>query len=79
MDTVKYELKFFLDDPSGVELEEFIRFFTTGFNQQLAELLIDVADTATSRMGRRRAGSPRRALCQWTWPRGGSDSYTPPA
>jgi hypothetical protein len=45
MDTVKYELKFFLDDPSGVELEEFIPVFHDWIQtQQLAELLIDVAD-----------------------------------
>ena len=45
MDTVKYELKIFLDDPSGVELEEFIPVFHDWIQtQQLAELLIDVAD-----------------------------------
>jgi len=45
MDTVKYELKFFLDDPSDVELEEFIPVFHDWIQtQQLAELLIDVAD-----------------------------------
>ena len=45
MDTVKYELKFFLDDASGVELEEFIPVFHDWIQtQQLAELLIDVAD-----------------------------------
>ena len=45
MDTVKYELKLFLDDPSGVELEEFIPVFHDWIQaQQLAELLIDVAD-----------------------------------
>jgi hypothetical protein len=45
MDTVKYELKIFLDDPSGVELEEFIPVFHEWIQtQQLAELLIDVAD-----------------------------------
>jgi len=45
MDTVKYELKFFLDDTSEVELEEFIPVFHDWIQtQQLAELLIDVAD-----------------------------------
>jgi hypothetical protein len=45
MDTVKYELKLFLDDASGVELEEFIPVFHDWIQtQQLAELLIDVAD-----------------------------------
>ena len=45
MDTVKYELKLFLDDASGVELEEFIPVFHDWIHtQQLAELLIDVAD-----------------------------------
>ena len=45
MDTVKYELKFFLDDASGVELEEFIPVFHDWIQiQQLEELLIDVAD-----------------------------------
>jgi hypothetical protein len=45
MDTVKYELKCFLDDASGVELEEFIPVFHDWIQtQQLAELLIDVAD-----------------------------------
>jgi hypothetical protein len=45
MDTVKYELKFFLDDASGVELEEFIPVFHDWIQtQQLDELLIDVAD-----------------------------------
>jgi len=45
MDTVKYELKLFLDDPSGVELEEFIPVFHDWIQtQQLEELLIDVAD-----------------------------------
>ena len=45
MDTVKYELKFFLDVPSGVELEEFIPVFHDWIQiQQLEELLIDVAD-----------------------------------
>src|SRR4026208_286821 len=45
MDTVKYEVKFFLEDASGVELEEFIPVFHDWIQtQQLAELLIDVAD-----------------------------------
>jgi hypothetical protein len=45
MDTVKYELKWFLDDASDVELEEFIPVFHDWTQtQQLAELLIDVAD-----------------------------------
>jgi len=45
MDTVKYELKLFLDDASGVELEEFIPVFHDWIQtQQLEELLIDVAD-----------------------------------
>jgi len=45
MDTVKYELKFFLDDASDVELEEFIPVFHDWIQtQQLEELLIDVAD-----------------------------------
>ena len=45
MDTVKYELKLFLDDTSDVELEEFISVFHDWIQtQQLAELLIDVAD-----------------------------------
>jgi hypothetical protein len=45
MDTVKYELKWFLDDASDVELEEFIPVFHDWIQtQQLAELLIDVAD-----------------------------------
>ena len=45
MDTVKYELKFFLDDTAGVEMEEFIPVFHDWIQtQQLAELLIDVAD-----------------------------------
>ena len=45
MDTVKYELKCFLDDASGVELEEFIPVFHDWIQtQQLEELLIDVAD-----------------------------------
>jgi hypothetical protein len=45
MDTVKYELKLFLDDASGVELEEFILVFHDWIHtQQLAELLIDGAD-----------------------------------
>jgi hypothetical protein len=45
MDTVKYELKFFLEDDSGVELEEFIPVFHDWIQtQQLEELLIDVAD-----------------------------------
>ena len=45
MDTVKYELKLFLDDPSNVEMEEFIPVFHDWIQtQQLAELLIDVAD-----------------------------------
>jgi hypothetical protein len=45
MDTVKYELKIFLDDASGVELEEFIPVFHDWIQtQQLEELLIDVAD-----------------------------------
>ena len=45
MDAVKYELKLFLDDASGVELEEFIPVFHDWIQtQQLAELLIDVAD-----------------------------------
>src|SRR5262245_46928351 len=45
METVKYELKFFLDDASGVELEEFIPVFHDWIQtQQLEELLIDVAD-----------------------------------
>jgi hypothetical protein len=45
MDTLKYELKFFLDDASGVELEEFIPVFHDWIQtQQLEELLIDVAD-----------------------------------
>jgi hypothetical protein len=45
MDTVKYELKFFLEDASEVELEEFIPVFHDWIQtQQLAELLIDVAD-----------------------------------
>jgi len=45
MDTVKYELKIFLEDASGVELEEFIPVFHDWIQtQQLEELLIDVAD-----------------------------------
>ena len=45
MDTVKYELKLFLDDAADVELEEFIPVFHDWIQtQQLAELLIDVAD-----------------------------------
>jgi hypothetical protein len=45
MDTLKYELKFFLDDAAGVELEEFIPVFHDWIQtQQLEELLIDVAD-----------------------------------
>jgi hypothetical protein len=45
MDTVKYELKFFLEDDSGVEMEEFIPVFHDWIQtQQLDELLIDVAD-----------------------------------
>ena len=45
MDTVKYELKLFLDDASDVELEEFIPVFHDWIQtQQLDELLIDVAD-----------------------------------
>ncbi|HSX79008.1 MAG TPA: hypothetical protein VLQ80_10610 [Candidatus Saccharimonadia bacterium] len=45
MDTLKYELKFSLDDASGVELEEFIPVFHDWIQtQQLEELLIDVAD-----------------------------------
>ncbi len=45
MDTVKYELKFFVDDTSGVDLEEFIPIFHHWIqNQELEELLIDVAD-----------------------------------
>lgn len=45
MDGVKYELKCFLDDASGVELEEFIPVFHDWIQtQQLDELLIDVAD-----------------------------------
>ena len=45
MDTVKYELKFFLDDASDVELEEFIPVFHDWIQtQQIEELLIDVAD-----------------------------------
>jgi hypothetical protein len=45
MDTVKYELKWFLDGASDVELEEFIPVFHEWIQtQQLAELLIDVAD-----------------------------------
>jgi hypothetical protein len=45
MDTVKYELKLFLDEASDVELEEFIPVFHDWIQtQQLAELLIDVAD-----------------------------------
>jgi hypothetical protein len=45
MDTVKYELKCFLDEASSVELEEFIPVFHDWIQtQQLAELLIDVAD-----------------------------------
>ena len=45
MDTVKYELKFFLDDASEVELEEFIPVFHDWIQtQQIEELLIDVAD-----------------------------------
>jgi hypothetical protein len=45
MDTVKYELKVFLDDSSDVEVEEFIPVFHDWIQtQQLDELLIDVAD-----------------------------------
>jgi hypothetical protein len=45
MDTVKYELKLFLDDAADVELEEFIPVFHDWIQtQQLEELLIDVAD-----------------------------------
>jgi hypothetical protein len=45
VETMKYELKFFLDDASGVELEEFIPVFHDWIQtQQLEELLIDVAD-----------------------------------
>ena len=45
MDTVKYELKLFVEDPSGVDLEEFIPIFHHWIqNQELEELLIDVAD-----------------------------------
>ena len=45
MDTVKYELKLFVEDASGIDLEEFVPIFhhliTT---HELEELLIDVAD-----------------------------------
>src|SRR5262245_23293319 len=45
MDTVKYELKLFVEDASGVDLEEFIPIFHHWIqNQELEELLIDVAD-----------------------------------
>lgn len=45
MDTVKYELKVFLDPQSSVEIEEVIPVFHDWIQtQQLDELLIDVAD-----------------------------------
>jgi len=45
MDTVKYELKLFVEDASGVDLGEFIPIFHHWIqNQELEELLIDVAD-----------------------------------
>ena len=45
MNTVKYELKLFVEDASGVDLEEFIPIFHHWIqNQELEELLIDVAD-----------------------------------
>lgn len=45
MDTVKYELKLFVEDASGVDLEEFIPIFHHWIQaQELEELLIDVAD-----------------------------------
>ena len=45
MDTVKYELKLFVEDASGVDLEEFIPIFHHWIQaQELEGLLIDVAD-----------------------------------
>ena len=45
MDTMKYELKLFVEDASGVDLEEFIPIFHRWIqHQELEELLIDVAD-----------------------------------
>ena len=45
MDTVKYELKLFVEDASGVDLEEFIPIFHHWIQaHELEELLIDVAD-----------------------------------
>jgi len=45
MDTVKFELKIFLDDSSDVAVEEFIPVFHDWIQaQELDELLIDVAD-----------------------------------
>jgi len=45
MDTVKYELKLFVEDAAGVDLEEFIPIFHHWIQaQELEELLIDVAD-----------------------------------
>ena len=45
MDTVKYELKLFVEDASGVDLEEFIPIFHHWITtHELEELLIDVAD-----------------------------------
>jgi len=45
MDTVKYELKLFVEDASGIDLEEFIPIFHHWITaHELEELLIDVAD-----------------------------------
>ena len=45
MDTVKYDLKLFVEDASGVDLEEFIPIFHHWITtHELEELLIDVAD-----------------------------------
>ena len=45
MDTVKYELKLFVEDASGVDLEEFIPIFHHWITtHELEELLIDGAD-----------------------------------
>lgn len=45
MDTVKYELKLFVADASGIDLEEFIPIFHHWIQaHELEELLIDVAD-----------------------------------
>src|SRR2546426_5742697 len=46
MDTVKYELKFFVDDTSGVGLEEFTPIFHTWIQtQEWEDRLCDVADS----------------------------------